>query len=270
MTERGVGSVIVAGADGAPTGIVTDRDLRSGVVAGGRPGPPRWRASCPRRSSRSAPGAPRLRRPARDDAPGDPPPGGGRGRAARRRRVEPRHACSCRARTPWASRARSRPQARSTASAAGAARVRTVVRWLAAQRRGAPTSAASSPSSTTGSCGARWRWCWRPSRRRAHGRPPLPYSWLAAGQRRPARADAQDRPGQRPRLPGSARRSEAAAAAYFARLATAHGRSARAARASRPAAGGFMASNPRWCQPESVWRALLRAWMETPRPERCS
>ena len=28
-----------------------------------------------------------------------------------------------------------------------------------------------------------------------------------------------------------------------------------------------MASNPRWCQPESVWREYFAAWMQTPRPE---
>ena len=33
-----------------------------------------------------------------------------------------------------------------------------------------------------------------------------------------------------------------------------------------PCEGGFMASNPHWCQPESVWRDYFGAWMETPLP----
>ncbi|HEY7435175.1 MAG TPA: CBS domain-containing protein, partial [Methylomirabilota bacterium] len=35
MTRRSIGSVIVLGEDGAATGIVTDRDLRTRVVAPG-------------------------------------------------------------------------------------------------------------------------------------------------------------------------------------------------------------------------------------------
>jgi CBS domain-containing protein len=31
--------------------------------------------------------------------------------------------------------------------------------------------------------------------------------------------------------------------------------------------GDFMAANPRWRQPESVWRRYFGAWMETPQPE---
>lgn len=38
MTARGIGSVVVADSAGAPIGIVTDRDLRSRVVARGLPG----------------------------------------------------------------------------------------------------------------------------------------------------------------------------------------------------------------------------------------
>ena len=36
MAAAGVGSIVIVGEDGAPTGIVTDRDLRSKVVAQGR------------------------------------------------------------------------------------------------------------------------------------------------------------------------------------------------------------------------------------------
>ena len=35
MSERGVGSVVVADADGRPQGIVTDRDLRTRILAAG-------------------------------------------------------------------------------------------------------------------------------------------------------------------------------------------------------------------------------------------
>ena len=44
MATAGVGSMVIVGEDGAPVGIVTDRDLRGKVVAEGRdPGPPRRR-----------------------------------------------------------------------------------------------------------------------------------------------------------------------------------------------------------------------------------
>jgi CBS domain-containing protein len=34
-----------------------------------------------------------------------------------------------------------------------------------------------------------------------------------------------------------------------------------------PCPGDFMASNPHWCQPESVWRGYFASWMESPEPQ---
>ena len=34
-----------------------------------------------------------------------------------------------------------------------------------------------------------------------------------------------------------------------------------------PCQGGFMASNPRWCQPDSTWRGYFTGWMEAQEPE---
>jgi CBS domain-containing protein len=60
--------------------------------------------------------------------------------------------------------------------------------------------------------------------------------------------------------------AEAVSATYFERLATAMGETL--ARLGFPRCpGGFMASNPRWCQPAGVWRRYFSSWMETPQPE---
>ena len=56
MTRQRIGSVIVLGADGAPAGIVTDRDLRTRVVAPGLPAEHRgWPGHVESRRRRSAP-----------------------------------------------------------------------------------------------------------------------------------------------------------------------------------------------------------------------
>jgi CBS domain-containing protein len=59
----------------------------------------------------------------------------------------------------------------------------------------------------------------------------------------------------------------AAAAAYYTRL----GRSVGASLVRMgfpPCDGGYMASNPLWCQPASAWRRYFGSWMSTPHPER--
>lgn len=49
MRERNVGAVVLTGADGAPVGFITDRDVAVGVVAGGADaaGPAERHASAP-------------------------------------------------------------------------------------------------------------------------------------------------------------------------------------------------------------------------------
>jgi CBS domain-containing protein len=99
------------------------------------------------------------------------------------------------------------------------------------------------------------------------GRPPLAYSWLAAGSegRREQTLKTDQDNGlvyDDPPPPVAA-----AAWAYFRRLATAAG-AALARLGFPPCPGGYMASNPRWCRSASDWRAEFAAWMEAPGPER--
>ncbi|HWP35036.1 MAG TPA: DUF294 nucleotidyltransferase-like domain-containing protein, partial [Thermodesulfobacteriota bacterium] len=99
------------------------------------------------------------------------------------------------------------------------------------------------------------------------GRAPLPYAWLAAGSE--GRREQTFRTDQDNGLvyedPPAAERD--AAAGYFARLAGAAG--AGLVRIGFPLCpGGFMASNPRWCQPRSVWQEYFRSWMAVPQPDR--
>jgi len=98
------------------------------------------------------------------------------------------------------------------------------------------------------------------------GRPPVPFTWLVAGSegRREQTLKTDQDNGLVYRDPPADQ--EATAAEYFARLATRMGQ-ALSRLGFPPCAGGFMASNPRWCQPEGVWRRYFESWMETPSPE---
>jgi CBS domain-containing protein len=99
-----------------------------------------------------------------------------------------------------------------------------------------------------------------------HGRPPLPYAWLAAGSegRREQTLKTDQDNGLVYQDP--APELAAGAAAYFGRLAAATGEAL--VRLGFPLCdGGFMASNREWCQPEAVWRGYFETWMEMPRPE---
>jgi CBS domain-containing protein len=98
------------------------------------------------------------------------------------------------------------------------------------------------------------------------GRPPVPFAWLAAGSegRREQTLKTDQDNGLVYRDPPAD--LEAAASDYFPRLAVAMsdllGRLG-----FPPCPGRFMASNPRWLQPESAWRRYFASWMETPRPD---
>ncbi len=98
------------------------------------------------------------------------------------------------------------------------------------------------------------------------GRPPGSWSWLAFGSE--ARREQTLRTDQDNGLvyadgPEEAR---AAAAAYYGRF----GREVIEALVTvgfPRCPGDAMASNPRWCQPLSVWSGYFRAWMARPAPE---
>jgi len=98
------------------------------------------------------------------------------------------------------------------------------------------------------------------------GRPPVAFSWLVAGsegrREQTLKTDQDNALVYQDPPPGD----EAAAATYFERLAKAM--SLVLTRVGfPPCPGGFMASNPRWRQPESVWSRYFASWMETPQPE---
>ena len=99
-----------------------------------------------------------------------------------------------------------------------------------------------------------------------HGRAPVAYSWLVAGSegRREQTLKTDQDNGLVYRDPPAG--AEAASAAYFERLATAMGETLTRL-GFPPCPGGFMASNSRWCQPAGVWRRYFSSWMETPQPD---
>jgi CBS domain-containing protein len=99
-----------------------------------------------------------------------------------------------------------------------------------------------------------------------HGRPPVAFSWLVAGsegrREQTLKTDQDNGLVYQDPPPGA----EAGVAGYFERLATAMGETL--ARLGFPRCpGDFMAANPRWRQPERIWRRYFDSWMETPQPE---
>jgi CBS domain-containing protein len=96
--------------------------------------------------------------------------------------------------------------------------------------------------------------------------PPVPYCWLAFGSE--ARREQTLRTDQDNGLVYADPPAELAprAAAYYARLAAETIR-ALVSLGFPACEGDFMASNPRWCQPASAWAGYFRRWMEEPTPE---
>jgi len=99
--------------------------------------------------------------------------------------------------------------------------------------------------------------------REGHVAPPVPISWIAAGsegRREQALATDQDNgivyadppPGQ-----------AEAAARYVQALAARVAEGLEHAGVPR-CPGGYMATNPRWCQPLRVWREYAEAWTDAP------
>jgi CBS domain-containing protein len=96
------------------------------------------------------------------------------------------------------------------------------------------------------------------------GAAPSAYSWLAAGsegRREQTLKTDQDNGLVHDDLP-----RDAPEAAWFGRLAARVGDALE--HLGFPAcAGGYMARNPRWCLSASAWRRQFDAWMDTPQPE---
>ena len=97
------------------------------------------------------------------------------------------------------------------------------------------------------------------------GRPPAAYCWIAFGsegrKEQTFRTDQdnaiiyEDRPG-----------SGEDAAIYFAEF-SARMKDGLARCGFPPCSAGYMASNPKWCQPLSVWKQYFSDWIQNPSPE---
>jgi CBS domain-containing protein len=265
MTQRGIGSVIVAGEDGAPLGIVTDRDLRTRVVAPGLP------PSTPISRVMSSPvlgiGPGELafdallemmRRGLRHLAVTS---------EGRLLGVVSSHDLVLLQGAHPVGLAREIEAALSEDGlAALALRVPSVVRWLAAGGARATEIGRLVAELNDRLVRRALDLVLSATEAAGHGRPPVPFAWLAAGSegRREQTLKTDQDNGlvyQDPPV-----EQEGAAAAYFERIATDMGQTL-ARLGFPPCAGGFMASNPRWRQPERAWRQYFESWMETPAPE---
>jgi CBS domain-containing protein len=265
MTSRGVGSVAVVGDDGAPIGIVTDRDLRAKVVAGGLPSTTAVAAVMSAPLMSLAPIRPAFdallemtRRGVHHMGVVDD----GRLTGV----VSSHDIVLLQGAHPVGLMREIEGQASLDGLAAVAPRVQAVVRWLAEQGASATDIGRIVAELSDRLVQRALPLVIASVEAEGHGRPPLPYAWLVAGsegrREQTLRTDQDnalvyaDPP---PELAGTA-------SAYFGRLATAMGE-ALVRLGFPPCEGGFMAGNPRWCQPDSVWRGYFAAWMETPYPE---
>lgn len=96
---------------------------------------------------------------------------------------------------------------------------------------------------------------------------PVPYAWLVAGsegrREQAIKTDQDNGLVYADAAPGDAE----ACAAYFRRLGAAVAEGL-GRLGFPPCPGGFMASNPRWCRPLSEWQAEIESWMAEPEPQR--
>ena len=101
---------------------------------------------------------------------------------------------------------------------------------------------------------------------RGQGTPPTPYGWLVFGSE--ARREQTLRTDQDNGLVYADPSPELAPAAarYFAGLAD-EAIAGLLAVGFPPCPGGAMASNPRWCQPLATWSGYFREWLARPTPE---
>ena len=265
MTRQRVGSVIVVGQDGAPVGIVTDRDLRTRVVAEGLPA--------------TTPVSAIMSRPLLSIAPGQ---------LAfdallemTRRNI---HHLAVMSGTRlegvvsshdliWLQGAHPVALAREIEAhptleglERAGPRIHGVVKWLADGGAG-PVHIGRIVAELNDRLVRRAIGLIEDMLHTAgHGRPPVPYSWIAAGSegRREQTLKTDQDNGIVYQDPPAGLRD--AASTYFARLAS-EATAALVRLGFPPCPGGFMASTPRWCQPASVWREQFASWMENPHPE---
>jgi CBS domain-containing protein len=266
MSRRGVGSVIVAGDDGAPLGIVTDRDLRTKVLAHGLAADTAVEAVMstplvaiePDRFAFDA-----LLEMTRRNLHHLGVMDGGRLLGV----VSSHDLMLLQGAHPVALVRQIEAEGSLEGLAAAAAQIPALVRRVAREGVGALDLARLVAEFND-----------RLVRRAVElgeaalaaeglGGPPVAYSWLALGSE--GRREQTFKTDQDNGLVYEDPPAEAvsAAAAYFGRLGQAVSTSL-VRLGFPPCEGGYMASNPRWCQPASVWRQYFGSWMATPHPER--
>ncbi len=264
MAERGAGSIVVVSAPGQPLGIVTDRDLRTRVVAAERP------PSTPVRAVMSSPlvtidaGAPAwdallemTRRNVHHLGVNEAGRLTGVISTSDIVRLQGSHPVAL---------AREIDAQDSIDGLAGAApRVLAVVRWLSDGGAGLARIGRIVAELNDRLVRRAVELAEAGLRADGHGAAPAAYSWLAAGsegRREQTLKTDQDNGLVHDDLP----RDAEDAAAWFEHLAARVGDALE--RLGFPAcAGGYMARNPRWRLSASGWREQFDAWMDTPQPE---
>jgi CBS domain-containing protein len=264
MTDRGVGSVAVVAEDGTPLGIVTDRDLRTKVVARG------LSPEMPAAAIMSAPILSVAPASSAFDALLEMTRRGihhmgvvGEGRLVGV--ISSHDIVLLQGAHPVGLMRQIEGQESLAGLASVAPRVVSVVRWLAEQGATAHDMGRIVTELNDRIVRRALSLVEASLEQDGHGRPPVGYAWLAGGsegrREQTLRTDQDNGLVHRDPPPDLA----PATAAYFVRLATAMREAL--VRLGFPACdGGFMAANPRWCQPESVWRRYFASWMETPEP----
>lgn len=265
MTRRRVGSVVVVSGDGTPIGIMTDRDLRSRVVAEGRPASTPVGAVMTSPMLTIAPEEPAidaLLEMTRRNVHHLPVIASGRLEGV----ISSHDLIWLQGAHPVALAREIEAEHTLEGLAGVAPRVQDVVRWLVdggadpfhigrivaelndrLVRRALVVTEAMLDAE-------------------GHGRPPVPYSWVAAGSE--GRREQTLKTDQDDGIVYADPAEDGAEAAhgYFARLGAA-GTEALLRLGFPACPGGYMASTPRWCQPASVWRGYFASWMENPHPE---
>jgi len=265
MTGRDVGSVIVVGDGGTPLGIVTDRDLRIKVVAQGLASgtPVSAIMSSPLLSVDPArPAFDALLEMTRRGIHHVGVVSGGRLEGV----VSSHDIIMLQGTHPVGLVRDIEGQGTLDGLAEAAPRVQGVVRWLAEAGAGSFDIGRIVAELNDRLVRRALDLVLAYLEAQGHGRAPLPFAWLAAGSegRREQTLKTDQDNGLLYADPPPALRE--AASDYFARLAGSMGEAL--IRLGFPACeGGFMASNVRWRQPESVWRRYFTGWMETQEPE---
>jgi CBS domain-containing protein len=265
MTGRGVGSVIVVARSGAPLGIVTDRDLRIKVVAQGLASGTPVSAIMSSPLLSVDPGRPAFDALLEMTRRGIHHIGvvsGGRLEGV----VSSHDIIMLQGTHPVGLVRDIEGQGMLDGLVETAPRVQGVVKWLAEAGAGAFDIGRIVAELNDRLVGRALELVQAGLEAQGHGRAPLPFSWLVAGSegRREQTLKTDQDNGLVYADPSPALRE--AAADYFARLAGAMGETL-IRLGFPPCPGGFMASNPRWCQPDSAWRRYFTGWMETQEPE---